>query len=74
VDLAELRFIDSVGLHALPRLHQRPGTVLAVVDASPNVRRLFELAGVAALLGPEATAPAHGAVGCRDRAGDPRSI
>jgi anti-anti-sigma factor len=74
VDLAELTFIDSAGLHALLRLHQRPGTVLTVVDASPNVRRLFELAGVAALLGPEATTPAHGALGCRDRPGDRRSI
>jgi anti-anti-sigma factor len=61
MNLAALTFIDSAGLHALMRLHQRPDAVLTIVDASPNVRRVFELAGVAALLLQGPTTPMQSA-------------
>lgn len=53
VDLADLRFLDAAGLGMLVRLRNRvraAGANLSVLDPSPSVRRVFELAGLEALL------------------------
>jgi anti-sigma B factor antagonist len=49
VDLRGLEFMDSTGLHVLVQAHQRlhdAGRRLALVRASPNVQRLFDLTGL----------------------------
>jgi anti-sigma B factor antagonist len=54
VDLAEVTFMDSTGLTALMDAHlaaRDNGWVFEIRRASPAVRRVFELAGVNALLG-----------------------
>ena len=46
LDLRELTFIDSTGLHALVRAKERArthGQQLILVGARPSARRLFEL-------------------------------
>jgi anti-sigma B factor antagonist len=56
VDLAELRFVDAAGLGALVRLRNRvraAGAELTVVDPSPQVRRVFEHAGLGGILDPD---------------------
>ena len=53
VDLGELTFIDSSGMGALERAGQvirRQGHAFAVRNARANVRRSFELIGLAHLL------------------------
>ncbi len=48
VDLRNLTFIDSSGLHALVNGHQRcrtRGHELRFIPGPPNVQRLFELTG-----------------------------
>jgi anti-sigma B factor antagonist len=49
VDLRGLEFMDSSGLHVLVQAHQRlhdAGRRLALVRASANVQRLFDLTGL----------------------------
>ena len=49
VDLGELRFIDSSGLHLLLSIaaeSRRDGFGLAVLPGSPDVQRVFAIAGV----------------------------
>lgn len=56
VDLGELTFIDSSGLHALVVGRDRclgRGTAMAVAGPSAPVRRVFELCGLSSLLGLE---------------------
>lgn len=53
LDLRELTFIDSTGLHALLRARDRAktdGHRLILVGARPSARRLFELTGTEFLL------------------------
>jgi len=53
VDLRGLEFMDSSGLHVLVQTHQRmheAGRRLALVRASPNVQRLFDLTGLSEAL------------------------
>jgi anti-sigma B factor antagonist len=53
VDLAELRFVDAAGLGALVRLRNRvrsAGADLTVVGPSPQVRRIFDHAGLGGIL------------------------
>jgi|tagenome__1003787_1003787.scaffolds.fasta_scaffold16733552_1 anti-anti-sigma factor len=53
VDLAELAFMDASGLQALGEAGeraQRDDDRLTVIHASPLVRRMFELTGLAHLL------------------------
>jgi anti-anti-sigma factor len=54
VDLAEVEYIDSVGLSALIRGHltaQSLGSRLVVVNPRPNVRRVLEIGGTGHLVG-----------------------
>ena len=49
VDLNETTFIDSTGLHALIRCERRAtaaGLGVVVIGACPQVRRVFEIAGL----------------------------
>ena len=53
VDLRELRFMDSTGLHALVKEHKRAheaGRRFAVVQGSGQIERLLDLTGVGRLL------------------------
>jgi anti-anti-sigma factor len=53
LDLRELTFIDSTGLHAILRARDRAttdGHRLILVGARPSARRLFELTGTEFLL------------------------
>ena len=53
LDLSPTRFCDSVGLCALAEAHRildTAGRVLRVIAASPPIRRLLDLTGMAALL------------------------
>jgi anti-sigma B factor antagonist len=53
LDLRDLRFIDSSGLHALVRAYRRSetdGHRLLLVRANPSVRRLCEMTGTEFLL------------------------
>ncbi|HMN98334.1 MAG TPA: STAS domain-containing protein [Miltoncostaeaceae bacterium] len=53
IDMAEVGFIDSSGVRALLRLHERAvssGRALRVRNLSPDVRRLLDLIGVTELL------------------------
>jgi anti-anti-sigma factor len=46
LDLRELSFVDSTGVHAVLRAHIRAtenGSVLVVVNSSESVRKVFEL-------------------------------
>jgi anti-sigma B factor antagonist len=46
LDLTDLSFVDSMGVHAILRAHTRAtesGIVLVVVNSSENVRKVFEL-------------------------------
>jgi anti-anti-sigma factor len=52
LDLTELTFIDSTGLHVLLRHQQRLDGALQIIDAADCVRRLFQLTGVASMLMP----------------------
>ena len=59
LDLRELRFIDSSGLHALLRAHKRfetTGHRFLLVGASPIARRLCEITGTEFLLDAKGTA------------------
>ena len=60
VDLLDLRFIDSTGLHAIVLAHQaaqRQGRHLYLVNAGGAVARVLELTGVGALLQPPLEPP-----------------
>ena len=49
LDLGELTFCDTAGLHALMefrRIHQAHGRAVAVVRANPLIWRLLDLCGV----------------------------
>ena len=53
LDLRDLRFLDSTGLHALVRAHERSktnGHRLLLVGVSPVTRRLCEITGTEFLL------------------------
>jgi len=53
LDLRDVSFMDSTGLHALLRaraLGERDGRRVVVLGVSPAVRRVFELSGVGRLL------------------------
>jgi anti-anti-sigma factor len=53
LDLAQLTFLDSTGLHAIATLYERLRTesrTLRVCEPSPRVRRVLELSGMARLL------------------------
>ena len=52
VDLTELSFMDSTGIHLLIRMHAACGNVdrLRVINGPPAVERLLDLTGVRALL------------------------
>lgn len=55
VDLAQLRFIDSSGVHGLVKGHhaaQRKGHRLHVVNAAGTVAQVLEMTGVDHLLAP----------------------
>lgn len=59
LDLRDVTFIDSSGLHALVRAFRRSeqdGHRLLLVGASPNTRRLCEMTGTQFLLDGEGTA------------------
>ena len=63
LDLRDLGFIDSSGLHALVRAYRRSdqnGHRLVVVGAKPIVRRLCEVTGTEFLLDAEGTADVLG--------------
>ena len=56
IDLREVSFIDSTGLHALiqaDQMLQRQGQRLYVTDQSPALRRLLELAGLTDYFAPQ---------------------
>jgi len=49
LDFKDLQFIDSSGLHALVRAHERAnqaGRMLVVLNGGDGVRRVFELTGL----------------------------
>jgi anti-sigma B factor antagonist len=46
VDLTELAFIDSSGLKLLLQMHARCPHRMRVINGSPAVERLFDVAGV----------------------------
>jgi anti-sigma B factor antagonist len=53
VDLRELRFMDSTGLHALVKANKRAGEAgrkFAVVQGGAQIQRLLSLTGVGDLL------------------------
>jgi anti-sigma B factor antagonist len=53
VDLRELRFMDSTGLHALVKANKRAGEAgqrFAVVKGGAQIQRLLSLTGVGELL------------------------
>jgi anti-sigma B factor antagonist len=53
VDLSNLTFIDSSGLHALVTGHElcrARGHALSIIPGSANVQRLFELTGMSEVL------------------------
>jgi anti-sigma B factor antagonist len=53
VDLGDLAFIDSAGVHALLRAHRRAarGTVRLIIrPAADRVQRVFEVCGVTGVL------------------------
>ena len=53
VDLRELRFMDSTGLHALVKANKRAGEAgrkFAVVQGGAQIQRLLSLTGVGELL------------------------
>lgn len=55
LDFRDITFVDSTGLHALLRAHERAGLrqrVLAVVNGSEPVRKLFQLTGTHHLFEP----------------------
>ena len=55
VDLGEVSFLDSTGVHLLLDAYDRAragGGSLSVVDAAPDVHRVLELIGVADRLEP----------------------
>ena len=59
LDLRDLTFIDSSGLHALVRAYRRyeeDGSGLVLVGANPFIRRLCEMTGTEFLLDSEGTA------------------
>lgn len=59
IDLRDMRFIDSSGLHALVRAHRRSeqdGHGLLLVGANASVRRLCEIMGTEFLLDARGTA------------------
>jgi anti-anti-sigma factor len=63
IDLRDLSFIDSSGLHALLRAHRRSetnGHRFLLVGASPIVRRLCEVTGTEFLLDAKGTADVLG--------------
>ncbi len=53
VDLRDLRFMDSTGLHALVKAHKQAGDAgrrFAVVQGGAQIERLLDLTGVGDLL------------------------
>jgi anti-sigma B factor antagonist len=59
LDLRDLRFIDSSGLHVLVSAYRRSemdGHRLLLVGANPSARRLFEMTGTEFLLDARGTA------------------
>jgi anti-sigma B factor antagonist len=53
VDLRDLRFMDSTGLHALVKANKRAieaGRRFAVIQGGPQIQRLLSLTGVGELL------------------------
>lgn len=59
LDLAALTFIDSSGIRALHVLSEKLGAGFGLIlrNPTPNVRRLFELLGIADLPGIEVAPP-----------------
>ncbi len=54
VDMAQLRFVDSSGISEILQLRERAvsgGGSLAVIAASPQVRKVIEITGLTELLG-----------------------
>ena len=43
IDLAGVRFMDSMGLRALLRIHRRAGDALVIRNPSPQVQRLLDV-------------------------------
>ena len=58
LDLSQLEFIDSSGIHALARA-RRVHPALRIEGVSERARRVFDLIGVTALLLPETTSTAN---------------
>jgi anti-sigma B factor antagonist len=50
IDLTALTFIDSTGLHVLSQANHRYDGALAIICPPGNIRRVFEIAGLAAEL------------------------
>lgn len=46
IDLTELTFMDSSGLHLLLRLNERFPRQLRVINGSPSVERILDVSGV----------------------------
>jgi anti-sigma B factor antagonist len=75
VDLSELAFMDSTGLHLLAKLNAacEHADRLRVINDSPAVERLFDIAGVRAYLpiitsDDDPLAPIHGSDAARSPA------
>ena len=65
LDFSDLAFIDSTGLQALLRAHARAtesGRLLAVINGTDGVRKVFELTGTDHLLAPTLPADVAGAL------------
>jgi anti-anti-sigma factor len=56
IDLRATSFLDSSGLHLLLRQSARPDARVTVIDGTPAVRRVIDLAGVRDMLRFEAAA------------------
>ena len=46
LDLRQLRFLDSTGLHLIVQECRRSDATIQVIDGPPQVARLFDLTGV----------------------------
>ena len=65
LDFSDLAFIDSTGLQSLLRAHARAtesGRLLAVINGTDGVRKVFELTGTDHLLAPTLPADVIGAL------------
>jgi anti-anti-sigma factor len=57
LDLSAVEFMDSSGLRALLRIHNRHGAAVRLGPVSAPVERLLELTGTTDLFAPDGAAP-----------------